>query len=63
MIVVGDTPSSIEINEVGGGGGGALETHPRWRPRSTSAPIRRFHAAAILKSKARGWEETRKYCL
>ncbi len=35
IIVVGDTHSSVEINE----GGGALETHPRWRPRSTSAPI------------------------
>ncbi len=34
IIVVGDTPSSIEINA-----GGALGTHPRWRPRSTSAPI------------------------
>ena len=30
IIVVGDTPSSVETNA---GGGGALETHPRWRSR------------------------------
>ena len=58
IIVVGDTPSSVEINALGAhwgpiqDGGRALGTHPRWRPLQQAASV--YEASTYIMSMVRG---------